>query len=80
MPKKIADIEMTQAPPAPETAPDGGGAAAEARAAVLVATAQAGGRRRAGRHWPQGATHALLTPDEIAAIKADPHFTVSVPA
>jgi len=33
--------------------------------------------RRAGRTWPQGQTRAELTAEQLAALQADPHYTVA---
>ena len=55
--------------PAPESDP-----------AFMVICHRAGGRRRAGRRWPEGETpvHAdELTEYELAQLKGDPQFTVA---
>lgn len=45
---------------------------------VIVTCRAPGGRRRAGRRWPEGETIADLGTAAIAAIEADPAFAVGV--
>lgn len=84
-----ADIARMNAPwpdpaPRPEDATrpeDTPAAPAAPEPLVAVICLVAGGRRRAGRHWPGGETvlpAGALTEGDVALIQADPLFTLSL--
>ncbi|MEH7830566.1 hypothetical protein [Gemmobacter denitrificans] len=73
--------DMTPAPladPAP-SATDAGGPVGADDAGLMVLCLAAGGKRRAGRRWPQGLTGPVTDLDEvrIAQLQADPHFQIA---